>query len=111
MSKLTHFPAWQALTQHYQHIVNQSMQDWFAADNNRFRDFSLSEGDILFDYSKNRITRDTRTLLCKLADEAHLADKITALFAGQLINFTEARPALHTALRNPQQAELQINQH
>lgn len=100
MSTLTALPAWQALQQHYQSMANVHMRDLFATDPQRFERFSLQFEDILFDYSKNRITVETMDLLVQLAQQSHLADKITAMFSGQKINNTEGRAVLHVALRN-----------
>ena len=103
MGRLTQLPAWQALQKHYQSLVDSSMQEWFADDPSRFAHFSLSFKDILFDFSKNRITADTLSLLCNLADEVALADKIVRLFNG---NFPEKQPAFHTALRDKTSTKL-----
>ncbi len=100
MSTLTALPAWQALQQHYQAMANVHMRDLFAADPQRFERFSLQFEDILFDYSKNRITAETMDLLVQLAQQSHLEDKIAAMFSGQKINNTEGRAVLHVALRN-----------
>lgn len=76
------------------------MRDLFAADPQRFDRFSLRLGDLLFDYSKNRITEKTLELLLELARQAGLAAKIEAMFRGERINVTEGRAVLHVALRN-----------
>ncbi len=76
------------------------MRDLFAADSARFDKFSLRFEDILFDYSKNRITEETVGLLLDLARQARLSDAIEAMFTGQKINVTEKRAVLHIALRN-----------
>ena len=76
------------------------MRDLFASDPNRFENFSLQFGDILFDYSKNRITKETVGLLVKLAEQAGVKSAIEAMFTGEKINVTEHRAVLHTALRN-----------
>jgi len=72
----------------------------FAADPARFEKFSIAFEDILLDYSKNRITAETKALLVQLAKECGLEEAIAAMFSGERINVTENRPALHTALRN-----------
>jgi glucose-6-phosphate isomerase len=100
MSQLSASPSWQALAQHRQEIETLHMRDQFAADPQRFARFSLRFGDILFDYSKNRITEKTMVLLIELAHQANLAEKIEAMFQGEKINTTEKRAVLHTALRN-----------
>lgn len=76
------------------------MRDLFAADPQRFERFSLNFNDILFDFSKNRITEKTQSLLEQLAEESKLSTKIEAMFRGARINVTENRAVLHIALRN-----------
>ncbi|MCB0224645.1 MAG: glucose-6-phosphate isomerase, partial [Anaerolineae bacterium] len=100
MSELIVSPVWQALAEHKQNIEGLHMRDLFAQDPDRFQKFSLQFEDILFDYSKNRITPETMSLLSILAQEAGLAAKIDAMFSGQKINNTEGRAVLHIALRN-----------
>lgn len=100
MSKLTHSPAWRALAEHQSASAASHMRDLFAADPARFDRFSLRFDDILFDYSKNRITAETMRLLLALAEQQGLASKIAAMFSGEKINNTEGRAVLHVALRN-----------
>ena len=100
MSSLTTSKAWSALQDHFQHIQNHSLRDAFAQDPQRYHKFSLNFNDILFDYSKNRITEETLSLLTALAGQAGLKAKIDAMFSGEIINTTEHRAVLHTALRN-----------
>lgn len=100
MASVTNLPAWQALQRHQQAIAPLHMRNLFAQDPHRFEKFSLRFGDILFDYSKNRITEETVSLLVQLATEAGLAEKIEAMFSGEKINVTEERAVLHIALRN-----------
>jgi len=100
MSSLTISPAWKALQKHYQEVQNLSMRESFNSDTARFNKFSLRFNDILFDYSKNRITDQTLPLLIDLAKQAGLEAKINAMFSGEKINITEHRAVLHTALRN-----------
>jgi len=76
------------------------MRDWFAEDPQRFERFSRRVGEILFDFSKNRITEKTLMLLIELARQADLEQWIEAMFTGQKINTTENRAVLHVALRN-----------
>lgn len=92
--------AWADLTQHYTEIAPLHMRDLFASNPARFSQFSLQVGDILLDYSKNRITTETLPLLMQLAKTAHLPERIEALFTGKKINTSEGRAVLHTALRN-----------
>ena len=100
MPGLKDLPAWQALAAHHEEIAAVHMRQLFAGDPQRFARFSLQLGDILFDYSKNRITETTLALLLDLAQQANLADKIAAMFSGAKYNNTEKRAVLHIALRN-----------
>jgi len=100
MSKLTQFPAWKNLQVHHQDVVELHLRDLFAEDPQRFDKFSLNFDDILFDYSKHRITTTTMKLLIELANQSGLQEKINSMFAGERINSTEQRPVLHIALRN-----------
>ncbi|MCB0045834.1 MAG: glucose-6-phosphate isomerase [Caldilineaceae bacterium] len=100
MSVLTDLPVWKALGEHQRAMVGVEMRDLFARYPNRFAEFSLTFEDILFDYSKNRITADTMTLLLELAETVGLRDAINAMFSGEKINTTEDRAVLHVALRN-----------
>jgi glucose-6-phosphate isomerase len=92
--------AWEELADHFQQIKNVHMKDLFAKDPQRFDKFSVRMGNILVDYSKNRINERTIQLLTDLANEAGLKDAIDKMFSGDCINETENRPVLHTALRN-----------
>jgi len=107
--KINQSPIWQKLNNHYQQIVNIHMRDLFKEDPNRADKFSITLGDVFFDYSKNRITTDTINLLCELAKEIDLSKHIEQMFSGQIINTTEQRAVLHTALRNPQSAPILVN--
>src|SRR5579859_1254823 len=100
MSSLIQSPAWTALQAHYEQINGLHMRALFAEDPQRFERFSLRFGDILFDYSKNRVTAETIRLLLALAHQANLEARIAAMFSGQKINVTEDRAVLHIALRN-----------
>src|SRR5690606_23617085 len=93
-------PAYNYLSNHYIDIVQQHLKDLFEQDPQRFESFSITLGDILFDYSKNRINHQTQALLVQLARECNLEEAIAAMFAGEAINETENRAVLHTALRN-----------
>jgi len=100
MPHLEETPTWQALVQHQNEVSELHMRDLFARDPQRFTRFSLRFEDILFDYSKNRITEKTLPLLFDLARQANLGRMIEAMFSGQKINVTEDRAVLHVALRN-----------
>lgn len=100
MSKLTDTEVWSALNLHYDEIKNVHMRDLFEADQGRFERFSLQINDILYDYSKNRITDETISRLLALAHESELPKWIERFFNGERINNTEDRAVLHTALRD-----------
>ena len=94
-----HLPAWQALAHHAGQARHWRLDDLFSADEARFSRFHLLLDGLLLDYSRNLIDSQTLDLLLRLADEAAVEQAVTALFAGDEVNFTERRPALHTALR------------
>ena len=96
----TQTPAWAALEDHYLAIGNLHLRNLFAEDPDRFQRYHRRFGDLLLDYSKNRITDDTLSLLLQLAEETHLPAAIESLFRGDAINETENRAVLHVALRN-----------
>jgi glucose-6-phosphate isomerase len=106
---LTTLPAWQALKAHRRSIDRTPMRALFDKDTQRFDRFSQETCGILFDYSKNIITEHTLGLLVQLATEVKLADKISALFEGKKLNFTEHRAALHTLLRDPKKSGLSVD--
>ncbi|WP_411391631.1 glucose-6-phosphate isomerase [Pseudomonas sp. MPB23] len=106
---VTALPAWQALNQHRQAMQDFSMREAFTADPQRFSQFTLSSCGLFLDYSKNLITRETRDLLVGLAKEVDLKAAIDALYAGEPVNSSEGRPALHTALRRPVGDKLSVN--
>jgi len=95
----TQTAAWQKLEAHFAQVKGLKMQDLFAADANRAAQFHIEWQDFLLDFSKNRITAETMHLLQELATEVQLKDAIGKYFAGDLINQTEQRAVLHTALR------------
>jgi glucose-6-phosphate isomerase len=92
--------SWRKLTKHFKDTRGVEMKTLFAENPNRFEAFSTRFEDILIDYSKNILTADTLPLLIKLAKECGLKSAIEAQFSGAIINETENRAVLHTALRN-----------
>ena len=97
----TNTQAWFVLQKHYEEEMNRRhMRDLFAADPDRFKKFSITLGDILFDYSKNIINEKTLKLLLQLAEDCNVKQAIADQFAGAPINETENRAVLHTALRS-----------
>ncbi|WP_412852421.1 glucose-6-phosphate isomerase [Ectothiorhodospira shaposhnikovii] len=91
---------WQALEAHHEAVCDLHMRELFRQDPQRFQRFSLQFEDILLDYSKNRITAETRDLLVELARAALVPQWRDRMFAGERINTTEDRAVLHVALRN-----------
>src|SRR6188768_4597731 len=92
--------AWRSLQEHFSEMKSVHVKELFKADPDRFSNYSISNGDIVFDYSKNIINDKTIQLLLQLANECKLKDGIDAMFNGEKINETESRAVLHTALRN-----------
>ncbi len=94
-------PAWKALTQHAEQIRPQHLRDLFHSDPARGTRLTAEACGLFLDYSKNRITDETLTLLVQLAEQSGLKQHIEAMFTGQKINVTENRAVLHVALRAP----------
>src|ERR1700678_378766 len=93
--------AWKALETHYQQRRNVPLRSLFSDDPGRAARFSIEAAGLFLDYSKNRITDETRKLLLQLAQESGLRERIDAMFRGDKINVTEKRAVLHVALRAP----------
>jgi glucose-6-phosphate isomerase len=91
--------SWQKISAHFNAIKDIKIQDLYK-DENRQTDFSLELNDLLVDFSKNRITKETLSLLVELAEEVGLKEAIESQFTGERINVTENRAVLHTALRS-----------
>ncbi len=92
--------AWKKLIVHHREMKNVTMRNLFQNDPERFKKFSYQIPDIFCDFSKNIITEETLSLLIDLANECELPKAIRAMFSGEVINQTEGRSVLHTALRN-----------
>ncbi|MFZ9039348.1 MAG: glucose-6-phosphate isomerase [Gammaproteobacteria bacterium] len=106
---LTDKKAWQALQDHAAEAGKLHLSDLLRSEGERFQTFSRHHGNLLFDFSKQRITSETEALLCELARECDLNSWIEKLFSGDVVNDSENRPALHTALRLPAGSELTVN--
>ena len=100
MARLTDRPTWKALGKHAQEMRDVRILDLFAQDPERGKKFSIEACGLLFDFSKNPLTAETRKLLVAAAEHASVPDQIGAMFDGRRINVTEQRAVLHTALRN-----------
>ena len=96
-------PSWSSLQTHYEKIRDAHMRDWFAPENDpaptRAERFTFAGGGLAADFSKHRVTDETLQLLVQLAREAGVEKRRDAMFAGEVVNPTEGRAALHTALR------------
>ncbi len=100
--------AWKALENHFQEMKARQMQDIFLEDTTRTARFKIEWQDFYLDFSKNRITDETISLLLKLADEVKLKEAINQQFSGEKINETENRAVLHTALRDFENMKLEV---
>lgn len=101
--------AWNALEKHFQNIQHTSIKELFAQNPKRFEEFSIQYPSLLVDYSKNRINTETIQLLVDLAKEMNLDQAIQQMFDGDVINVTEKRAVLHTALRNRSNEEVLVD--
>ncbi len=109
MQPLTESDPWSALQRHYQEISGRHMRELFAEDPRRFERFTRRAGDLLLDFSKNRITQETFDLLLALAEQAGVAEWRERMFRGEAINNTEDRAVLHVALRNRSNRPIQVD--
>jgi glucose-6-phosphate isomerase len=106
---LTASPAFRLLQAHHATMGQARLRDLFAAAPDRFAQFSMRAAGLLLDFSKNRLDQTTLDLLLALARERHVESRRNAMFAGEKINRTEQRAVLHTALRTPRSANLQLD--
>ncbi|MDP9091540.1 MAG: glucose-6-phosphate isomerase [Actinomycetota bacterium] len=102
-------PAWLALTEHHDEIGRRHLRELFASDPQRGEHLTAEAAGIFLDYSKNRVTAETISLLMDLAGESGLAERIHAMFAGERINVTEDRAVLHVALRAPKGERINVD--
>jgi glucose-6-phosphate isomerase len=105
----THSRIWPKLEDHLPKIKDVKMKDLFASDPERFNKFHIQFKEILVDYSKNRITDETLSLLLELAEEAGVRTAIQKMFSGEKINETENRAVLHVALRNRKNSPIYVD--
>ncbi len=101
MLPLTARPAWKALEANHEKVRGLHLRRLFADDPTRGERMTAEAAGIHLDYSKNRVTDETLALLCRLAEESGLRERIDAMFRGDKINLTENRAVLHVALRAP----------
>jgi len=105
----TQTQAWKKLQAHFETMKNVQMQHLFVNEPARAEKMHLQWNDFLVDYSKNIISAETISLLQELANEVQLKDAITKYFDGDIINQTENRAVLHTALRAKENASVQVD--
>ncbi|MDT0689765.1 glucose-6-phosphate isomerase [Salegentibacter sp. F188] len=104
----TQTKSWKKLNDHFKEIGKLQMKDLFQKNENRGAEFSIQWEDFYLDYSKNRITGETKDLLLDLARECKLDEAISSYFGGDVINQTEGRPVLHTALRTKEDKNVTV---
>src|SRR6202522_1205474 len=109
VQSLTQRAAWKALETHHDKVRNVPLRSLFSDDPGRAARFSIEAAGLYFDYSKNRITDETRKLLLQLAQESGLRERIDAMFRGEKINVTEKRAVLHVALRAPKGEKIVVD--
>ncbi|MCA0958877.1 glucose-6-phosphate isomerase [Muricauda ruestringensis] len=100
--------AWKKLQQHYQETKEVHLRELFSEEG-RGKKLSIQWNEFLLDYSKNRISDKTLELLLQLAEEVGLKDSLKSYFQGELINQTEGRAVLHTALRAKKGEEIYVD--
>ncbi len=100
MASRTDLPSWQALVAHAQQMKKRHIKELFKEDDSRFTKFSIELPHLLFDYSKNLITDETKAALLALAKETEVESWRDKMFAGEHINRTEDRAVMHVALRD-----------
>ncbi|MCI0383012.1 glucose-6-phosphate isomerase [Streptomyces sp. CNQ085] len=107
--RLDRMPQWQALARHREELGEVHLRELFAADPRRAERYGVRVGDLYLDYSKNLVTDETLRLLRELAEATGVARLREAMFRGERINTTEDRAVLHTALRAPRDAVVEVD--
>jgi glucose-6-phosphate isomerase len=107
--RLDRLPEWDALAKHREALGEVRLRELFDADPGRAERYGVQVGDLYIDYSKNLVTDETLTLLRRLADATGVAGLRDAMFRGERINVTEDRAVLHTALRAPRDAVVEVD--
>jgi len=108
---LSQRPAWTALAGHAEQVRGTHLRELFDSDPERGSRFTAEAVGIFLDYSKNRVTDETLSLLLQLAEQSLLRERIDAMFAGEKINITEDRAVLHVALRAPRGERIEVDGH
>jgi glucose-6-phosphate isomerase len=109
--RITGTVEWGSLADHFAKVRDVHLRDLFAEDPSRGEQMTVEAADLLLDYSKNRLTKETIRLLVAVAERAGLRERIEAMFSGDHINVTEDRAVLHIALRAPPGTELDDGGH
>lgn len=108
-TRLNQLPEWAALGKHREQLGATHLRELFAADAGRGTAYALRVGDLYLDYSKHLVTDETLALLRELAAATGVAELRDAMFRGEKINTTEDRAVLHTALRAPREAVIEVD--
>ncbi|WP_430378668.1 glucose-6-phosphate isomerase [Streptomyces sp. B1-3] len=108
-SRLNRTPEWTALTEHREALGEVRLRELFAADPGRGTGYTLRVGDLYVDFSKHLVTDETLRLLRELASATDVFGLRDAMFRGERINTTEDRAVLHTALRAPRDAVIEVD--
>ncbi|MFE1842487.1 glucose-6-phosphate isomerase [Streptomyces sp. NPDC059515] len=108
-TRLNQTPEWTALAKHREELAEVGLRELFAADPGRGTGYTLGVGDLYVDYSKHLVTDDTLRLLRELAAATDVFGLRDAMFRGERINTTEDRAVLHTALRAPRDAVIEVD--
>ncbi|MHA7841840.1 MAG: glucose-6-phosphate isomerase [Winogradskyella sp.] len=101
--------SWKKLQAHFETIESTHLKELFRYNPNRADDFTINWDDFYVDFSKNRITKETLDILVELANEVDLKDAISRYFEGDVINATEERAVLHTALRAKENSDVFVD--
>ncbi len=105
----THTSAWKKLEEHFQSAKDFQMKELFRNNPGRANDFSIQWEDFYVDFSKNILDKETQSHLLSLAEEVELKKAIDSYFSGEVINRTEGRAVLHTALRENSDASVKVD--
>ncbi|OIK01696.1 glucose-6-phosphate isomerase [Streptomyces sp. MUSC 14] len=108
-TRLNQTPEWTALAKHREELADTHLRELFAAEPGRGAGYTLQVGDLYVDYSKHLVTDETLRRLRELADATDVFGLRDAMFRGEKINVTEDRAVLHTALRAPRDAVIEVD--
>ncbi len=108
-ARLDRLPQWAALGKHREQLGEVGLRELFASDPGRAERYGIDVGDLHIDYSKHLVTDETLALLRELAEVRRVAALREAMFRGEKINVTEDRAVLHTALRAPRDAVVEVD--